>query len=56
MSKSLNAAQAYAWHLAKTLMVCTTVFRIDDLFYVALSSEWEGEPESFIHEFDPFAI
>ena len=56
MSQALSIDHARGWNLATTLMVCTTVFRIDDLFYVALSSEWEGDPESFIHEFDPFAI
>lgn len=56
MSKSLKAAQAYAWYLARILMVCTIVFKVDDLFCVMPSSEWDGDPESVVHEFDPFAI
>lgn len=56
MSKSLKTAQAYAWNLARNLMVCIVVFRADNgLFGAMPASEWDGDPDCVIREFDPFA-
>jgi len=57
MSKSLKTAQAYAWNLARNLMVNIIVFRTDNgLFGAMPASEWDGEPDRVVHEFDPFAV
>lgn len=56
MSKSLKIVQAYAWNLARSLMVSIVVFRTEGgLFSAMPASEWDGDPASVIHEFDPFA-
>ena len=54
MSQSLNLAQEVAWNLATTLMVCVTLFKADIGFGVLPTSEFDGDPETIIHEFDPF--
>lgn len=56
MSNSLKTAQAYAWSLARSLMVCIIVFRAENgMFGTMPATEWDGDPASIIHEFDPFA-
>jgi len=52
---SLSLAQRSAWSLAKTLMVCVTLFKAGPGFGVMPSSEFDGEPESIVHEYDPWA-
>ncbi|MBW0150806.1 MULTISPECIES: hypothetical protein [Caulobacteraceae] len=52
---SLSLAQRSAWSLAKTLMVCVTLFKAGSGFGVMPSSEFDGEPESIVHEYDPWA-
>jgi hypothetical protein len=54
MSQSLNLAQDVAWNLATTLMVCVTLFKADFGYGVLPSSEFDGDPDSVIYEFDPF--
>jgi hypothetical protein len=56
MSQSLSLAQEVAWNLATTLMVCVTLFKADIGFGVLLTSEFDGDPDSIIYEFDPFAV
>ena len=56
MSQSLNLAQEVAWNLATTLMVCVTLFKTDLGFGVLPTSEFDGDPESILYEFDPFEI
>lgn len=57
MSQSLDAAQTYAWNLATTLMVCITLFKAGNGFFsVCPSSEFDGDPDSIMTEYDPFAI
>ncbi len=51
---SLSLAQRNAWSLAKTLMVCVTLFRAGHEFGVMPSTEFDGDPATVVHEFDPF--
>ncbi|HEY8137575.1 MAG TPA: hypothetical protein VIF61_07020 [Methylocystis sp.] len=56
MSQALNTAYACGWSLATTLMTCVVVFRAgDDDFGIMTTAEYDGDPESVIHEFDPWA-
>ena len=55
MSQSLSLAQDVAWNLATTLMVCVTLFKADIGFGVLPSSEFDGDPDMIIHEYDPYA-
>ena len=51
---SLTTAQAYAWNLANTLMVCIIVFRAGNgEFGVMPSADYDGDTAAIIHEFDP---
>ena len=54
MSHNLNLARRYALDLAKTLMVCVTLFKGDLGYGVVPSDEFEGDPATIIHEYDPF--
>jgi hypothetical protein len=56
MPQSLSLAQEVAWNLATTLMVCVTLFKADIGFGVLPTSEFDGDPDSVIHEFDPWAV
>ncbi len=51
---SLSLAQRNAWSLAKSLMVCITLFRTGQTYGVMLSAEFDGDPDSVIHVYDPF--
>jgi hypothetical protein len=55
MSQTLSAAQQRAWNLATTLMVCVTLFQTEGGFGVMPTSEFDGETDTVIHEYDPFA-
>ncbi len=55
MSDNLSLAQSFAWNLANTLMVCVTLFRAGELYSVVPSSEFDGDPETIVREYDPFA-
>jgi hypothetical protein len=52
---SLSLAQRNAWNLAKTLMVCITLFKTGSVYGVMPSSEFDGDPASVVHEYDPWA-
>lgn len=54
MSHDLSLAQSHAFQLAQTLMVPVTLFQVDGAFGVMLSSEYDGEEETVIHDYDPF--
>jgi hypothetical protein len=56
MSQSLSLAQDVAWNLATTLMVCVTLFKTDLGFGVLPTSEFDGDPETILYEFDPFTV
>ena len=50
----LPIARRHAWSLAKTLMVCITLFRSGDAFGVMPSAEYDGDPVNVLAEYDPF--
>ena len=54
MSQNLTLAQTHAWALAKTLMVCVTLFQSDGGYGVMPSDEFDGHPASIIFECDPY--
>ena len=51
---SLILAQRSAWDLAKTLMVCVVLFKTGSRFGVMPASEFDGDPNSVVCEYDPF--
>lgn len=55
MSQALSIAHARGWNLAITLMACITVFHAGNGEYGGMpSAEYDGDPATIIHEFDPF--
>lgn len=52
---SLSLAQARAWNLARTLMVTMVLFRADEGFEVMPETEFDGDPASIVHEYDPYS-
>jgi hypothetical protein len=54
MSQALTLAYARGWDLATTLMVCVTVFQAGDGFGFMPTSEYDGDLDFVVHEFDPF--
>lgn len=56
MSKTLNEAQSRAWNLATTLMVCIVLFQIEGGYGVMPWTEFDGDVDSVIREYDPFAL
>jgi hypothetical protein len=55
MPQALVIAHARAWNLATTLMVCVIVFKAGDGFSFMPTSEYDGDLDEALHEFDPFA-
>ncbi|MCJ2032069.1 MULTISPECIES: hypothetical protein [Methylorubrum] len=53
MAHDLTLARSSAYHLAQSLMVCVTLFVTDGGYGVMPSDEFDGDPASVIHEFDP---
>ncbi|MEQ7155107.1 hypothetical protein [Brevundimonas aurifodinae] len=53
---NLSTAQAFAWNLATTLMVCVVLFHCDAGYGVMPVADYDGDTASVIHEYDPFAI
>ncbi|GIW56791.1 MAG: hypothetical protein KatS3mg082_3195 [Nitrospiraceae bacterium] len=51
---SLTVAQRHAWSLARTLMVCVTLFQAGNGYAVVPTAEFDGDADSVIHEYDPF--
>lgn len=51
----LTLAQAYAWNLATTLMVCVVLIATREGYTVMTAAEFDGDPTSVVHEYDPFA-
>lgn len=52
---SLTIAQRYAWSLARTLMVCITLFHTGENYGVMTSDEYDGDPSNIVQIYDPFA-
>jgi hypothetical protein len=55
MSHNLNLAQEVALDLARTLMVCVTLFEGELGYGVVLSAEFDGDPATVIYVYDPYA-
>jgi hypothetical protein len=55
MSDNLSLAQNLAWNLANTLMACVTLYRAGPFYGVVPSSEFDGDPDTIVREYDPFA-
>jgi len=52
----LDIAQAHAWDLAQTLMVSFIVHQVgDQAFAVTESSDFDGDVETIVREYDPYA-
>jgi hypothetical protein len=56
MSHNLTLAQNHAFDLARTLMVPVVLFQADDEFGVMVSSEYDGEQDAIVHEYDPWSV
>jgi len=45
----LSLAQSYAWNLARTMMACIVIFKINEqIFGVAEAREYDGDPLSIV--------
>jgi hypothetical protein len=55
MSHNLTLAQNYAFDLARTLMMPVILFQADNEFGVMLSSEYDGDQDPIVHEYDPWS-
>ncbi|MDF2119219.1 hypothetical protein PY365_26990 [Roseiarcaceae bacterium H3SJ34-1] len=55
MSHNLSLAQDHAFDLALTLMVPVVLFQVDGAFGVMVSSEYDGEQDAIVHEYDPWS-
>ena len=54
MSDSLTLAQEFAWSLAVSLMACVTLFHSEGGYGAVPTDEFDGEPGSVLHIYDPF--
>lgn len=54
MSHNLTLAQNHAFDLARTLMVPVILFQVEKEFGVMVSSEYDGEQDAILHEYDPW--
>ncbi len=54
MSQALSTAYVRGWSLATTLMVYVVVFQAGDGFGFMPTSEYDGDLDFVVHEFDPF--
>lgn len=55
MSQNLSLAQQFAWSLATSLMVCITLFRAEGGYAAVPSAEFDGDPDTIVREYDPWA-
>ena len=51
MSHNLTLAQSHAFDLARTLIL----FQAENEFGVMLSSEYDGDQDAIVHEYDPWS-
>jgi hypothetical protein len=56
MSQALRITHLRAWNLAATLMVCVIVFEADSGIGFMPASEYDGDMDAVVYEFDPFAV
>lgn len=54
MSTDLKLAKAYAWSLAVSLMVCVVLIETEFGYAVMPATEFDGDRDGVVHEFDPF--
>ena len=52
----LNIAQRHAWSLARTLMVCITLFHTGENYGVMPSDDYDGDTSKIVREYDPFCF
>ena len=51
----LSLAQSYAWNLARTMMACIVIFKINEqVFGVAEARDYDGDADRIVREYDPF--
>lgn len=55
MSLNITLARKAAWSLSRTLMVPVVLFCIDGQLGVMEASEYDGDEDCILHEFDPHA-
>ena len=55
MANNLELAGQVALDLARTLMICVTLFEGELGYGVVPSDEFDGDPATIIHEYDPYA-
>ena len=56
MANNFDLAGQVALDLAKTLMICVTLFKTELGYGVLPSDEFDGDPTTVIHEYDPYAL
>ncbi|MCA1530518.1 MULTISPECIES: hypothetical protein [Bradyrhizobium] len=56
MSHNLALAQNHAFDLARTLMVPVILFQTESEFGVMVSSEYDGDQDAIVHDYDPWQI
>ncbi|SFQ29650.1 hypothetical protein SAMN05216330_1241 [Bradyrhizobium sp. Ghvi] len=54
MSHNLTLVQNHAFDLARTLMVPVILFQTENEFGVMVSSEYDGDQDAIVHEYDPW--
>ncbi|MCK1326753.1 hypothetical protein IVA93_39270 (plasmid) [Bradyrhizobium sp. 155] len=55
MSHNVTLAQNHAFDLARTLMMPVILFQADNEFGVMLSSEYDGDQDDIVHEYDSWS-
>ena len=55
MSHNLTLAQNHAFDLARTLMAPVILFQAENEFGVMVSSEYDGDQDAIVHEYDPWS-
>jgi hypothetical protein len=55
MSHNLTLAQNHAFDLARTLMVPVILFKAESEFGVMVASEYDGDQDAIVHEYDPWS-
>lgn len=55
MANNLDLAGQVALDLARTLMICVTLFKSELGYGVVPSDEFDGDPATVIHIYDPYA-
>lgn len=51
----LSTAQSLGWNLARTLMTIIVLIKTSQGYSVMPADEFDGDPNSVVREYDPFA-